>query len=70
MRPQAPCKDCENRHMGCHSSCQLYFDYKERNDKRREEDYQRREEGQKIRSVIVEGKERMKKSRATNRFGK
>ena len=70
MRPQAPCKDCENRHMGCHSSCQLYLDYKERNDKRREEDYQRREEGQKVRSVIVEGKARMKKSRATNRFGK
>ena len=70
MRPQAPCKDCENRHMSCHSSCQLYLDYKKRNDKRREEDYQRREEGQKVRSVIVEGKERMKKSRATNRFGK
>lgn len=70
MRPQAPCKDCENRHMGCHSSCQLYLDYKKRNDKHREEDYQRREEGQKVRSVIVEGKERMKKSRATNRFGK
>ena len=27
MRLQAPCKDCEGRHVGCHSECRLYIDF-------------------------------------------
>lgn len=23
----APCKDCPDRHMGCHGTCDLYKDY-------------------------------------------
>ena len=25
----APCKDCPDRHMACHSSCQKYISYRE-----------------------------------------
>lgn len=29
MNPlQAPCKDCNDRHVGCHAECQKYKDYK------------------------------------------
>lgn len=26
---QPPCKDCENRAVGCHSECKLYKKYKD-----------------------------------------
>lgn len=26
-KPQPPCKDCTNRTMGCHSTCELFKDY-------------------------------------------
>ena len=26
-RPIAPCKDCKDRKLGCHSTCQLYIDF-------------------------------------------
>lgn len=29
---QAPCKDCQERHMNCHSSCQKYIDFRKQRD--------------------------------------
>ena len=29
MIPTAPCKDCKDRELGCHSKCQKYLDYKD-----------------------------------------
>jgi len=26
-KPLPPCKDCPNRTMGCHSTCELFKDY-------------------------------------------
>lgn len=26
---KAPCKDCVNRQLGCHATCQLYIKWKE-----------------------------------------
>ena len=37
MQPQSPCKDCQDRHMGCHSTCQLYIDYDVANKRYKEE---------------------------------
>lgn len=38
-----PCKDCESRHLACHSECDAYAQYKsvreESNRKHREESY-------------------------------
>lgn len=31
----APCKDCQERKMGCHGSCERYAAYKAENDKLR-----------------------------------
>lgn len=30
-RPLAPCKDCKERHEGCHSTCEAYKEFNEKN---------------------------------------
>lgn len=29
---RAPCKDCPDRHLGCHGTCEKYQEYKKRHD--------------------------------------
>ena len=29
----APCKDCPDRHQGCHSECKKYKEYRKKQDK-------------------------------------
>lgn len=29
MKPESPCKGCENRHERCHTECEEYGQYKE-----------------------------------------
>ena len=29
---KAPCKDCKNREIGCHETCELYIQYKKDNE--------------------------------------
>ena len=31
-RITAPCKDCKDRHIGCHSDCELYKEFQRRNE--------------------------------------
>lgn len=31
-KTQPPCKDCEQRHPGCHGSCKSYINYKEKHE--------------------------------------
>jgi hypothetical protein len=33
LTPIAPCKDCTDRHVGCHGKCKKYIDWKEEKDK-------------------------------------
>lgn len=43
----APCKDCEERKLGCHSICPRYRDFCEKNEERKErlkEERQQRED--------------------------
>ena len=39
---QAPCKDCSDREIGCHSSCRLYIDFQSLNRKEHEEAYKQK----------------------------
>lgn len=32
----SPCKDCEEREIGCHSVCEKYQDYFKRNEERKQ----------------------------------
>lgn len=38
----APCKDCKDRKLGCHSTCEKYKKFDEENRKRREEEFKNR----------------------------
>lgn len=40
----APCKDCVDRKLRCHSSCEKYKAFQERNQKRLDEQHKRSEE--------------------------
>lgn len=31
-----PCKDCQNRKIGCHGECTKYADYKTENEKKKQ----------------------------------
>lgn len=37
MIKTAPCKDCEDRELGCHSKCEKYIEYKKYSNLKREE---------------------------------
>ena len=37
MHLKAPCLNCPDRTMNCHSTCSLYINFKKENDKIREE---------------------------------
>lgn len=32
---EAPCKDCKDRKLNCHSSCKKYLDYQVKNEERK-----------------------------------
>lgn len=36
-KPNAPCKDCKERHVGCHAECEMYKEYAEENRRRHDE---------------------------------
>lgn len=38
----APCKDCPDRHINCHSSCEKYGEYQKKNNEQRDKDYKER----------------------------
>lgn len=60
MKPQAPCKDCYKRYLGCHSECTDYIDYNNKQQKIRDERMERAEECQRIVKQISESRKRMK----------
>ena len=63
MRLQAPCKDCEKRYLGCHSECDDYIDYNNKQQKIRDERAARSEECQMIVKQINESRKRMTRGR-------
>ena len=36
MAIKVPCKNCSDRHMTCHSTCEKYLKFKKQNDEMRE----------------------------------
>lgn len=39
----SPCKDCEDRNVGCHSKCEKYIEFKRMRDERKTENKIKRE---------------------------
>lgn len=42
LQPIAPCKDCKNRTINCHSKCKLYLQYRKDLDEYNEQVKQQR----------------------------
>ena len=63
MKPQAPCKDCYKRYLGCHSKCADYIDYNNKQKKIRDERMARAEECQMIVKQINESRKRTTRGR-------
>ena len=63
MKPQAPCKDCYKRYLGCHSECADYINYNNKQQKVRAERAARSEECQMIVKQINESRKRMTRGR-------
>ena len=38
-----PCRNCEDRHIGCHGTCEKYIDWKESRIQKCRERYERKE---------------------------
>lgn len=61
-RSDTPCFNCNNRQMGCHSSCDLYLKWKAVKDKERKDRYEAIMKEEAIRTVhIAKWKNRKKK---------
>ena len=39
MKPMPPCKDCEDRELGCHSTCEKYIEFTKEKAKERKAKY-------------------------------
>jgi len=60
MRPESPCKNCQDRYLGCHSHCIAFKAYKDADEKEKSKIYQGRKEHSFLygRTVWTEGKRR------------
>lgn len=45
------CKDCTKRHLGCHSTCEIYIAYRKEKDERNYWGWIERKEGQEVKRV-------------------
>lgn len=45
------CKECAKRHLGCHSTCESYIEYRKEKDERNYWDWIGRKEGQEVKRV-------------------
>ena len=52
-----PCKNCKDRHQGCHSECEAYKELDEANEKARQENFKNNE----ILGFILKSKEKARR---------
>lgn len=56
----SPCKDCPNRYVGCHSSCDAYISYRGKNDNARDNERKQKDAMHDYMCVRVAGKRKKK----------
>lgn len=64
--PLSPCKDCNNRFLGCHSSCERYLDYKSEHDKFKQKVFAAKEEDWALNEVEQKRFEKWEKFKVRN----
>lgn len=50
---KAPCKDCPNRQIGCHSTCEKYLEFRKEVDRLKQERIAKRDVDQYVRESIT-----------------
>lgn len=61
------CKDCQDRHVGCHGTCSEYIAFKTERDQELERINKQKADGVMNSLYIAEAKKRMKTRRRTRR---
>ena len=62
-----PCLNCENRKMGCHSSCKKYAEFKRNIDEKKKLVRSQKEEQNIFINYVFEAKERCKRKSGRNK---
>lgn len=62
---KAPCKDCEKRYVGCHSSCEEYLAFKKDQREYNEKVLNARNKGRQVNTVLFKNAEK-----AMKRYGR
>ena len=57
-----PCKDCQDRRMGCHSKCELYTEWKKKFQDIQTQLYRHKMEDKRCRDYEMEKAKRMRKT--------
>lgn len=60
IKPQSPCRNCVDRHIGCHAACQGYQDFAEKQEQYKEATRHRAER-------IIYAESQLKKMRGEKR---
>jgi hypothetical protein len=60
--PKAPCKDCGDRNVGCHSVCEKYKEFAKENERVRNERYKHRQSMLNDYEYLVRRKKQMTRS--------
>ena len=68
MRVVAPCQNCTDRYVGCHSQCSRFLEYQELHKEDKKLRYEAHKVEDEIRNAASAGIQRMKSRRASNRF--
>lgn len=62
-RDQAPCLNCDDRHLNCHSQCEHYKNFKQRIEDKKTKIKIQKEKDEMLTSASIAGIKRMKRSR-------
>lgn len=64
---KAPCRDCTDRHTGCHGTCDRYREYAKAKSEEREKYWRARLSEQEVESYVIHAKGKNAKSKNLNR---
>ena len=63
------CRDCEERHSGCHSTCEKYLEAKEQHEQRKEKIEEAKSQYRLVRAYSYDKKNRERKGLNRTRHG-
>lgn len=68
VKQLSPCKDCKNRTVACHDSCNVFKEWKDFFDEDKQKYYKDKHQRKELQEVAVNGYKNMKTKKASNKF--